>query len=426
MKKLFLLGIVAVIAAVAMSSCKNDEDISAVSAVTLEINMPADFPAEAKYNGDVVLQDRNSSKSYKVAAVDGKAVFAGVRFGVYDASVAATMTHDQFAAVAPELAANLKGSIALNGNKPMLSLIDESAAAQKFAIDLMWSVPSSLVISKVYCFGTTNLNDKPYNIDKYWEIYNNSEEVIYADGLCLGEAYGSAVSASTYDVAKAGVCYMQRIVRIPGSGAQYPIEPGKSIVVAQNAKNHIDAAVVTQTVDLSGADFECYVEGATLMFPADNGDVPNLEQVFAANTNAAKFGAGQGTVVALIKMTAAEVEAAQKVLAPGTDTYGVQYASYCLAVPNDKVLDAVDCYRKSFESRKGKHVPDEIDASYAVVEQKGIAERKISYVTPEGRKVLQDTNNSTQDFVLVEPRSAGAADHLVPRDYDKPEIQPAQ
>ncbi|MDE6861337.1 MAG: DUF4876 domain-containing protein [Alistipes sp.] len=426
MKRFFLFSAALALTVFTQSCKEDDKEIATVDTVTITVSMPADFPSTAAYQGEVTLQDRNSTRSYTATAVNGKAIFNDVMFGIYDASAAATLTHEEFAAAAPDLAANFSGSISLNGSLAMLSLIDQTASAEQFEINLTWAVPGNLVISKIYSFGTTNLNDKVYNLDKYWEIYNNSDQVQYVDGLYLGEAYGSAVSPSVYpDVAADPCCYLQRVVRFPGSGTQYPVEPGQSIVVAMNAKNHIDPEVITQTVDLSGADFECYVEDSTSFFPADNASVPNLEQIYGANTYAAKFGAGQGSIIVLFEMTDAEMESAEKVLAPGTDAYGAAYAYYCLAVPNSKVIDAVDCYRVSLESRKSKHLPTDVDASYAAIDQKGIADRKVAYITPDGRKVLQDTNNSSQDFVYIAPRTEGGADHIVPRDYDKAEIQPA-
>lgn len=48
-----------------------------------------------------------------------------------------------------------------------------------------------------------------------------------------------------------------------------------------------------------------------------------------------------------------------------------------------------------------------------------IAERKVAYTATDGRKVLQDTNNSGADFV-VSTSVDGTPAFLVPRQYDKP------
>lgn len=421
MRKLAII-IVAVIATIA-ASCSSDKEITSVSKITVNVAMPEDFPATAKFNGDVLMSDKNSTKVYTVQAVNGVAEFKNVKFGVYNITVAQSMTAAEFAAAAPELAANVSGGIALNGNSANATFVDETSSQTPVEITLAWSVPSSLVISKIYSYGTLNLAAKTYNIDKYWEIYNNSAEVQYVDGLCLGEVYGMPVNTaeSVYASDQAN-CYMQRVVAIPGTGTQYPVQPGKSIVIAQNAKNHIVADVITQTVDLTSADFECFVEGSTSFFPADNADVPNLEQMFASGTYTAKFGASQGAIITLFKKTKAEIDAIQTVIVPGSDSYGAQYALYCLPIPVGDIIDAVDVYYNKFPERKYKKTPTAIDASIIALDQSSTTERKVAYKDVDGRIVLQDTNNSAQDFVLIAPRTTGGADHLAPRDYTKPEI----
>lgn len=431
MKRTLLLTAAAALAGLAFSSCEKSGDIDATD-VTVNVVMPEGFATSAQYSGEVVLKDRNSSKTYTAVANGGTAVFSDVAYGIYDASAAQTLSNADFKAAAPELAANLTSSVNLNG---YVSQIEVTATlAEPSVLNLSWSVPSSLVISKIYNFGTQTIAKKTYNIDKYVEIFNNSDEVQYADGLWLAQAYGTAIgsiSTNYPDVETADVVYLERVVKLPGNGTDYPIEPGKSIVIAQNAKNHIDPKVVTQTVDLSGADFECYVEGAPAsMFPTDNTSVPNIIEKYGAASATAKFFAGQGTIITIFRMEDSEFEALGTKMGAGYDSFP-QYAPYCKTLPVDKVIDAVDLYRKGFENRRGKHVPLSVDASYAACNQRCISERKISYVTPDGRIVLQDTNNSSEDFVLIEPVDDANGQlvtpaNLTPRDYTKAEIQPAK
>ena len=431
MKRALFLTAVAALAGLAFSSCEKSGDIDATD-VTVNVVMPEGFDANAKYSGEVVLKDRNSTKTYTAVASDGTAVFSDVAYGVYDASASQSLSNADFKAAAPELAANLTSSVNLNG---YVSQIEVTAtAAEPSVLNLTWSVPSSLVISKIYNFGTLTIAKKVYNIDKYVEIFNNSDEVQYADGLWIAQAYGSAVGAisTVYpDVETADVVYLERVVKLPGNGTDYPIEPGKSIVIAQNAKNHIDPEVVTQTVDLSDADFECYVEGAPAsFFPSDNASVPNIIEKYGATSSTAKFFAGQGTILTIFRMEDSEFEALGTQVGAGYDSFP-QYAPYCKTLPANKVIDAVDLYRKGFENRRGKHVPLSVDASYAACNQRCITERKISYTTPEGRIVLQDTNNSSSDFVLIEPVDDAEGNvvtpaNLTPRDYTKSEIQPSK
>lgn len=242
--------------AVVLSSCEPKNEIATIPEVTVKVVLPDGFSKDATFNGDVTMTNKANGRVVTVKAENSEAVFKKVPYGVYTFVASSTMTNAEFKAAAPEISASVTASIALNSSPETATLTSETDLSKPVVVSLTWSIPSSLVISRIYNFGTLNLAGKAYNTDKYIEIYNNSDEVQYADGLYIGEAYGSIVSASVYtDVKTANVCYIQRAVRIPGSGTDHPIEPGKSIVIAQNAKNHIDAEVITNTVDLSGADF---------------------------------------------------------------------------------------------------------------------------------------------------------------------------
>ena len=424
MKTLKLLVTIAAMAATILSSCNKDKEITTVDGVTVNVAMPADFPETAVFAGTVTINDRNSSFSVTAQAEEGKAVFGKIPFGVYDISASWLLSNEEFKAMAPDLAVDLSTSVSLTGSSAIVTFASASDAATPIDLVLRWSVPSSLVFSRIYNFGTLNLAGKAYNIDKYIEIFNNSAEVQYVDGLYLGEAYGSApVASAIADTGTSDFVYLQRVSRIPGSGKEYPVEPGKSIVIAQNAKNHIDAEVVTNTVDLSGADFEAYDEkGSASFFPADNASVPNLvTDIYAALSSIAKLFVTQGNIPVLFKCSEEEIKGFETMTPPGYEAYP-QFAPSLLKLPADKVIDAVDQMRTGFESRGGRHLPLSVDAGYAMVNQKAIVARRISYKTADGRIVLQDTNNSSNDFVQITSETEDGA-HLKARDYSAPEIQ---
>ncbi|MBQ9184840.1 MAG: DUF4876 domain-containing protein [Bacteroidales bacterium] len=425
MKRLLLFISVALAATMALSSCNDDKkEITSIDELTVTVYMPSDFPASAKFAGNVTLADRNNtSVRIRGKAIDGSVVLKNVPFGVYDVYADWELTADEFAVIAPDLAAGNTVGASLSGVSKIVTLAEVADGESVISLSLEWSVPSSLLFSKIYNFGTLNNAGKAYNIDKFVEIFNNTAEVQYVDGLCIGEAYGSApVAGSLPGLADADVVYIQRVSRFPGSGTDYPVEPGKSIVVAMNAKNHIDAEVVTNTVDLSGADFEAYdVAGAVSFFPADNSDVPNLiTDVYAASSSIAKLFVSQGNIPVLFKATDDEIAGFQTLTDPAYAAYP-QYAPTLLCLPAEKVIDAVDQMRTGFESRGGKHVPTSVDAGYAMTNQKAVMVRKINYVAADGRLVFKDTNNSTNDFVQL---TAEDGSHLKIRDYSMSEIQP--
>ena len=421
MKK-FIASIAAVAAVFALSSCNQEKEPTSVSLVKVAVSMPAEFPSEAVFEGKVVLSNKTTSETIEAQAKAGVAEFKKVPFGVWSASASWSLTGDQLAGIAPELAG--VNNVAINGTNDEVILSEAEKDGIEVKIKTVYAEKAPLVFSRIYNHGTLKLDTKAYNIDKYLEIFNNSDEVQYLDGLYIGEAYGSAVMVPAYsDIDKAEVVYMQRISRFPGSGKDYAVEPGTSFVVAMNAKNHIDSEVVVNTVDLSGADIEAYVEGAAGFFPADNADVPNLiPDIYQAGTYQAKFLAGQATIPVLFRASENEIASYEKVLVPGSDAYGAAFASYSLAVPAKKVIDAVDLMRTGFETRGGKHLPSAIDAGYAMINQGSLAARKIEK-SENGRLYLVDSNNSTNDFVeLTNDKADGS--HLKARDYSDSRIQP--
>lgn len=403
------------------ASCDKTEEIKAVPEVKVHVTLPTDFPSAAAYTGEVILTDRTTGESQKTNAVAGTATFTKVPYGIYSVSAAQVLTSAEFKALAPELGKSVTSDVALNSNTLAITLTAESDVTVPFNVNMTWNIASSLLISRIYNFGTLNLASKAYSNDKFIEIYNNSAETQYIDGLGIAEVYPSAVGQSAFtDVTSGENVYIITAAMFPGSGKDYPVEPGKSIVLAQNAMNHINADVITNTADLSGADFECYVEGATSQFPADNAKVPNMKTVFTYNQYL-RFFVTNGAIYALFKMSEADLEACPKEMVPGSDAYGAAYATWCKKIPASCVIDGVDLIREGYESRGGRHFPDAIDASNAVINQKNITLRKILYVTEDGRAVLQDTNNSANDFVKVESVDGNA---LKIRDYSNSEIQP--
>ena len=178
-------------------------------------------------------------------------------------------------------------------------------------LSLVAGTVNDWVIKQIYYAGSDTKNGAIQR-DQFIEFYNNSDKVLYADSLYFVETTGliTKSTSSTYNLQSSGqldwsksanmptnidanndYIYARAFLMIPGTGKQYPVQPGKSIVVAQTAVNHkspftgIDGKVVSVldpslTVDLSTADFEAYY-APFLSNPyasdIDNPAVPNLE-----------------------------------------------------------------------------------------------------------------------------------------------------
>lgn len=133
-----------------------------------------------------------------------------------------------------------------------------------------------LVLSEIFFSGTLTPEGKQYSDDQYIKIANNSDSVLYLDGLAFVESDFLTVIKQDYKpniLDKAMT--VDAVYMFPGSGRDYPIQPGKEVVVAINAINHKEFN--SKSIDLSSANFEIYDESSNPNFSdTDNPNVPNL------------------------------------------------------------------------------------------------------------------------------------------------------
>lgn len=115
-----------------------------------------------------------------------------------------------------------------------------------------------------------------YSRNLYFEVFNNSSDLLFLDGLIFGAAtvpyrFTIPTPCSWTEVTRndsTGV-HARALLRFPGSGTEYPVPPGETRLVAMSAIDH--RPVHPTLPDLSNADFEVGGSGA-----ADNPDVPNV------------------------------------------------------------------------------------------------------------------------------------------------------
>ena len=359
--------------------------------------------------------DRNSGQSYSATAdAAGVVTFNGVLQGSYNLTVSQTLSNAEFKEMAPELAGDLKSDIMLSGNLLQINLFSDADAAETREVDLVWAVKSDIVFSKIYGNGTKTTSGGTFINDRYWELFNNSNETVYLDGLCFGYIEGNtmtgAVTNPFYEQYKDAL-FASAVIRFPGSGSEHPLAPGESVVVAQNAQNYITEERPL-SVDLTGADFEAHYPDSDMS--TDNPDVPNMEVAYKAIAGARVFGTTNGSYI-MFRASDTEIDQMDKVTSPdgGTIAY--------LRVPNEMIMDAVQQFLVEDANRV---IHEELDASFVLLGTSTplIAERKISHTEADGRIVLQDTNNSSQDFVVTSYTEGATADYLQPRQYDKPEL----
>ncbi|PWN61932.1 DUF4876 domain-containing protein [Chryseobacterium viscerum] len=303
-----------------------------------------------------------------------------------------------------------------------------------------------LVIKQYYYAGSDNKLGANFR-DQFIEIHNNSDQTIYADGLYLVFLEGNinnnvttyTLSNGQYDWSKTAgggsaantdYVYSNILIKIPGSGSQYPILPGKSIIVAQTAINHkkpfddingVGVAIQEpdRTVDLSHADFETYmgdyntsIGKKPFAWDIQNIMVPDmLVSYWSIASNDLILNVNSMLGLGILRATDAEVASWKKVAAPKAPT-----GTLFLQIPKNYIIDGIDITDK--EQKAPKDFPADIDASRTfIVNTVGQAEgtftglsviRKTKEII-NGRVVLQDTNNSANDFVTIKANPRGYA-----------------
>jgi hypothetical protein len=276
-------------------------------------------------------------------------------------------------------------------------------------IPLQYSiVKEGFVIKELYTSGSLTPAGKSYGADKFYEIYNNSDKVLYSDGLCYGAVYPTTTNKPTPYLDANGklldrIPVWSFVAIVPGTGKEHPIQPGKSFVVALSGLNHkADPNGNPNSIDLSHADWEMYVDKGMYV---DVPSVPNiLMQRITAGTAMSLDVNGQVSI--LFRLPEGDLQS----IFTDTNNYlkPVGSSFSCFMVHKSWVIDGVENARLSPDGVY-KRLHDEIDVSY--IQHRGGSEtvsvkRKVSEVV-NGHTIYKDTNNSAEDFLTNQVPTPG-------------------
>ncbi|PQA58624.1 DUF4876 domain-containing protein [Siphonobacter curvatus] len=382
---------------------------------------------------EVVLEDRSGNGPWRaIANAEGIVRFEEMVGGTYQVKARRLIQMDEYRA---HTGISVDEDVIL-----MDSLVNQSfslAGPQQATITLRVKPLGGWLIKQVYYAGSDTLNGVGIR-DQFVEVYNNSNADLYADSLYIGFLSGveSKTIPTEYLVAATGqydwskslnipdpskattnteYSYAHTVVMIPGTGSQYRVRPGESIVIAQNAQNHKVGYTTTDgkklvtkkpelTVDLSTADFEVVLGRKTT--DIDNVAVPNLRVVYCANL-AWEMNPG-GTEAIVLFRTKANVMQWPKVPTPNvrivTSSTPLQ-----VQIPNQYILDGLDL-QPSSTLIYPKKLPASIDASSQYVPKGAYSSQSLIRRTNKSiglRRVLMNSQNSTSDFgyfELAQPR----------------------
>ena len=275
------------------------------------------------------------------------------------------------------------------------------------------------VLGEIFCAGTANRQGNYYYADKYFVIYNNTDHVLYADSLVIAESDFLTTMKQEYtpDIMPTDMA-VSAMYMIPGSGHDVPVQPGGKLLVVDNAVNHTVAN--PNSWDMTKADYEWYDESTNPQFTdIDNPNVPNLERIYSSTLTLWSPHSQGFKSYALARMHADRKTFLTDYMYDYTyhlvgQTGEADMTGSAYRLPNSWILDAVSMsvpalfqwivtsptldkgytYCADFgwdDSRYGKSVRRKVKAMDGT------------------RAILQDTNNSTDDF---EPRTKADPFHV--------------
>ena len=256
-------------------SCADDEPETEVVPVdfTLRLNMPISLTDPKLTSVDCAFTRVETGDEVRITE------FTEAETGAYE--VVATLEEGTYnIAVSGQIAYTLDGNTAERDIEASREGVAVSAASDVLTIETTVAAMKSddFVIEEIFYTGTETPEGMPYYGDQYMKITNNSDRTLYADGLVIFKSAFMTVEKYDYtpDIMSDYFSVDSGLI-LPGSGTDYPVAPGASVVIADTAIDHTEFNSLS--LDLSGATFEYFntLDDEDM----DNPDVPNVTTLFA-------------------------------------------------------------------------------------------------------------------------------------------------
>jgi hypothetical protein len=456
MKKTFL----AVLSGILLTaiSCSKDETKGGPTAkpVYLAVNIAYSSAVAVeglpKENIKVKIINLSNGQTQEMSTnADGTASFASITPGNYSMSAAITIPAATYAELSKTY---VEADVVFNGNITSTTI---SLDSTKIDMELTAGRLGNWVFKQIYYAGS-NASRGASIRDQFVEIYNNSNEVLYADSLYIGQVQG--VNNTTNNASKPGYqsnnqydwsqaygmiditrantdyVYVKSLFMIPGSGKDHPVQPGQSIIFAQTGLNHAASYVLsngvtqgitdpTLTIDLSHADFECYLveydrirtlstgeSFSAYKFDVDNPEVANVTISYHLGGNDFVMDPRGYDALVLLQPQGENPMQWPAYTIPTDQNEGTMYTR-CPQIPIKHVVDAVELQHLNSTSRVPKRLQNSLDAGPTNTTSGAYTSESIVRKTARmagSRRILQDTNNSANDFVTKTKADPSKAD----------------
>ena len=379
-----------------LSGCVDYNDEAKAISTTIQINAPVEFTSGGNLSGRTVTLTSNSGNTLTAKTDDkGMAEFHQIIPDVYTISTSWDIDQAEYTVATGKAASEgYFATISGNSNNQLIK------SDNKISLNTNLVAGASLLISKMYYAGSKDNNNKNYGAGLFLEIYNQTNSDIDVSGLYIGLIETNSTPAYTLDnlkdVYKDTVVLCKQIFRIPITSS-HMIAPGGTIILTNSAIDHtINGA---HEFNLLNADYEAKdVTGKTV----NNSATPALDQIFNNLTNFSKMNLLNSGPNGIIIFRTKENVADFKTTYPYGKTKGNLYS----LVPKKYVIDGVDIlkYSATGVDLATKHMSEDIDGGYTNINAISGYNGEVIYRKTStrrgtnGHKILQDSNNSINDF----------------------------
>lgn len=403
--------LVALLNIVFFTSCSNENDPVIPTEAFITLVMPQGYEEAELSEMTITLTNINTQKqtSLKVTPDNKRTLKLGtLTGGYYRVNVTGEMTYrnsDLLTKKVDVLAYSEGITLTSEQNTAKINLQITSKPEEEPA-DVAYN---GFVLAEIFCAGTANAQGSYYYADKYFVIYNNTDHILYADSLLLAESTFMTTMKEEYkpDIMSTDMA-VSAIYMIPGSGHDVPVQPGGKLLITDNAVNHTVAN--PNSWNLTTADYEWYDESTNPEYTdIDNPKVPNLERIYSSTLTTWSPHTQGFKSYALARMHTDKI------------TYIVDYiydytyhlvgavgeadmVGSCYRLPNSWIIDAVNMSTKAgFQWIVTSPTLDRgytynSDFNWDDTRFGKSVRRKVLRMEGQ-RAVLQDTNNSSEDFL---------------------------
>jgi hypothetical protein len=442
MNKCFYLTMMILLAG--LYSCQKKDLGNTASPVNLNIAM--EYSSEVSTIGlrkdsALIRITNNTSGTVKEAYTNrnGIASFLSLTPGIYTITASITIPKNTYQQLSSTV---VDQDVVFNGNISNQSITDPQT---NINIPLVTGRVGNWVFKQIYYAGSNTASGASFR-DQFIELYNNSTDTLYADSLCFGNVVGVQNNSALYPArgylqnnqydwtqsinmndanANSNYVYLRFAFMIPGTGKKYPVLPGKSIIIAQTAQNHAAPYYLndstkssitdgTLTVDLSKAEFETYLVDYKR---AESGNSPtfspykfDVDNPGSANVNVTHFTSGNEWItdnlgrdaLVLYSANGGDPKTSFSFYALPTVTSVTATTTLYQQIPVKNIIDAVEIQKTVESQRVPKRLPNTLDAGPTNVTSGEYSSQSLirkTARTVNGRRILQDTNNSANDFV---------------------------